>query len=383
MTPTEKAEPTAEKQPSEFSDLGTALTQFEADTAKQDTPSGDEPPKDEAKAEEKETPEKTETKTEPPEKEESTEKEPEAVTGPKTSVFVNEDGLFVDADGNPKPRVQKIDGKDVEFKSLEDYDRSARMGYHHDARGKELNDREAKLQRDLPIVDMIMKAQKEGRLIIKEPGEAATPPDKPETETAIPELDLSNLDPEVGDVIKTMKDTFDGRIKTLEAANKKLTTSNENLQNIYANDLVKKVKGDIEAEIATSLEKYPLAAKADGSPKHAVWDALAEVDQKTDKPVYTNVDDAVKAVHAELEVDLKAHLEKENYVKVDDDKKREIVADYMAKQEESDKAPVSAPGVVTAGTPKKKDEKQFEDLPSALRAFEEDHGATTKKAARF
>jgi len=61
------------------------------------------------------------------------------------------------------------------------------------------------------------------------------------------------LDPEVADVLKALEAKYDGRVKALEADNKKLTASNDNLQNIYADGLVKKVKGEIEGEIVTGL----------------------------------------------------------------------------------------------------------------------------------
>ena len=369
MADEEKTEQ-AEDKLSGFSGIDDAIEKFHDSLANKEEPSGEgESETKEVETEEKSTDSKEETKKEtlPEDKGESEEKAISKAMEMKT----DDEGFFVDKDGNRKPITIKVDGQDREIDTYEKLITHANFGYRADVRGEDLNRREAELQAKEPIVQALLKAQEEGRLVIKDPQAKATPEgEKPEAKT---DYDLSDLDPDVAEVLGPVLKEVD-----------KLKEDNKAMKELLTNQFIEKAHGELQSKVDAAMAKFPLARAKSGKAREAVWKKLSEVDETTGRAVHTP-EEAVEIVHHEMQADFSAYAKDQNWEKVDDKKREEIATDWWAEKEKGEKAPVSRPdGTTKAGKTKPTGDKpKFTGVEDAIEKFKEDMGETVKGGARF
>jgi len=319
------------------SDVGEAVDDFFKEKAKE------KPSEEETEEEEKAAEEKPEEKEEKEETEEVEEKEPESPEIPPEL-------LKLDEHLKENPLMLNIDGKDVEVNSAEKLRTYSQFGYKgYDMKG-ELKKKEEELQKGADqlqnIVDEIATAKKEGRFIIK-PKDSSEKPS--EEEKAEEEEEEEELDP----AMKEMKK----RIKKLEK-------ENEDLKFAFLEDKIDTADKSLKKEIEGLKKKYPLAYEKD------IYHRLAELD-KDNKPKYKTVEEAMKASQEESNERFTKFLENNpDYQKATKEQKEKIVAEYMAKEKELTKAPVSPPSETPAGGAPPQGEEKEEDYKDPQTAFE-------------
>lgn len=271
---------------------------------------------------------------------------------------------LVDKDGNEVPFPMKVDGKDLEESDLSKVNQWAQLGYHGNKRLEEVNlkeksieEREKEIQTQMEelktsnaMLEKFKSAIEEGRLVINPPG------DKPGKEEPAEEKIDEDLysDPAMLELKKEnvqLKKDLKGLTEKFEAGNK-----------LILGKLVKETKDVLDADIVKAKETYPLLSEKE------VWDLLAET--KDGKPVY-DVETAAKLSNSKQQekftIFLKDHPE---FQKKDEDEKKKIIAEYLEKKAEAEKAPVSPPSSSAAQTPstKEKPKKEFKSMKEAAAA---------------
>lgn len=248
---------------------------------------------------------------------------------------------LVDEKGNEVPFVFKADGKDITESSLEKVLEYAGYGYHGSQRLEALNAKEKLLNEQLAIIEMIDRAQKEGRLIIKEEGA------KPDSETKEESEEDLLTDPKVKELQARVKKTEEELQKTAGLFIK------ENIDKAY-----KELKGQIEAKKA----EYPAAREAE------VWKLLELQDEKTGKPLH-DVASAMKTAHEK-------ETEYLMTVPLPEQRRQQIIADYLAEKAKAEEPPVGAPAGAGPGgggaTKAAEEPKEFGSMAEAIEAFKKD-----------
>ncbi len=255
---------------------------------------------------------------------------------------------LVDEKGTEVPFVFKADGKDISEASLEKVLEYAGYGYHGSQRLEALNAKERLVNEQLAVIEMIDRAQKEGRLIIKEEG--AKPDAKTKEE---PEEDLL-ADPKVKELQERVKKTEEDLQKTAGLFIK------ENIDKAY-----KDLKGQIEAK----KTEFPAAREPE------VWKLLELKDEKTGKPVH-DVASAMKAAHEkETEYLLTVPLPEK--------RRQQVIADYLAEKAKAEEPPVGAPagagpGGAAASKPAEQP-KEYGSMAEAIEAFKREKANAGEK----
>ena len=259
---------------------------------------------------------------------------------------------FVDEEGKDASLVLTVDGKEYEIKDPEELRTKGQIWYHHDIKGAELNAKEKELQTGAEQLAKIMEA------IEKRASESA--PKKPSEEEQVEEEDEDEdiLDPEVREKFKAIKKEL-----------KEVKGESGMVKQILLNMLTTNEGSRIDEEIKTLQEDGFSLAK-----RKSVYRLLAENDEKTGKPKYKTVKDAVEADQKEREADLKEHLEKNPEIlemkKADAEK---AVAKYLEEKEKEEEAPVSPPSETAADElkstlEKKKEQKGYGSISEAYEA---------------
>lgn len=283
--------------------------------------------KEQAETPPEETEEEESSPESPEEEEEEEEKPPET---PESLSF---------------PFTMKIDGKDVEVANEDVLRTYAQQGYHYSQQMEELNKAKG-------IVDLVAKAHKEGRLVIKDKPEA--PPSSEEEKEETEEEEEGFVDPEV----KQLRETLKAQKKEVES--------------LKAFVFKKEFEG-MHKHLLTRFEElkkeHPLARKKD------FFDKLAELDEDGN-PIYLGEDGVEKAAkdsHKETEDYFKQYI-KENpeFLKLSEEEKKKTIAKYLEEQEELTKAPVGSPSEKPSATPAKK-EKEIKSIEDAWDGFKEWH----------
>jgi hypothetical protein len=274
---------------------------------------------------------------------------------PKTRFFI------VDKEtGREIPAVFKSEGKDYTPDSVDKILTWTGLGIHYNKRAEQIKGYEE-------FVKMLLKAKEEGRLVIKDEEITSSRSKKEDVEEPTSEDDEILTDPAL--LAERKKRTV------LEGEMKELRKTVDSLKSFVINAKTSEMKKEIETEIDQFSKQYPLGKKR----ANQVWKNLAEVDEDG-KPVYT-VEQAMKKVHEESIVELKEWV-KEHPEFVEEDKiKKEAVVEYLKDKEEKEKAPVSAPSGVPAGTRgSPKDEiKGIADIPLKIKQLLDSSKAAGKK----
>ncbi len=215
---------------------------------------------------------------------------------------------LVNEKGEAAPFVFKADGKEISEADLSKVRQYVELGYHGSQRLEALNAKEKLLNEQMAVIEMIDRAQKEGRLIIKEEGA------KPEPEkTEDTEEDLL-ADPEVKELKERVKKNEDELKKTA---------------GLFIKESIDKAYKDLKGQIDAAKAEYPAAREAE------VWKLLELQDEKTGKPVH-DVASAMKAAHEAESAYLMT-------APIPEKRRQQIIADYLAEKGKAEGAPVGSP----------------------------------------
>jgi len=314
-----------EKEPSEISGVSDAVNQYE---------------KAQAEKSAKATEEKQGKKEEEPCKPCATTEEELKTEGktPEPSIFL------VDKDGKKVPIIGKADGKEHVPDSIDKVLTWVNYGIHRKSEKDEIE--QAKT-----FLDFINRACEEGRILVD--GKRINPKggfeaekttvSKEEEEEEEPEDEL--IDPEMKSLKKEVKELKEYELKKI------MTTAQEKLES----EIEEKRKDHFAAY--TRTEEDP----EDGDMPLSTWTLLAK------HPEY-NVEKAMKLSHDSM-VNFfnKMAVEHPELLK---DRDNKAVANYLKDKEEREKAPVSPPSELPAGTPPTQEEKEFKGVSDAMRAYE-------------
>jgi hypothetical protein len=355
------AKPSEETEQAERpSDLHSAMELFAADQAKaaKEKPSAGDEEAQEDKTEEKQTESPGQEDVEETEEEAEEEEEEKGGEEPSPPAF-----KLVDEKGEIQPFVIKVDGKEVNIDSYDKLKTYAQLGYHGNQRLEQLNQKEKTLEQAAHMMEQIMAAAEEGRLVIKPPGSSKTGDagkeqiQGEEEVSAIDEKDLELMDEDI-------KKHF----KALNSRLQKLESENTNLKKMTLGKVISEAKAGLDESIGEAVEQYPYAKGKD----KRIYQLLAEKDEK-DEPRYS-VDEAVKMVHEEVDTDIRQHVKNHpEYKKLSEKQQEEVIANYLKEKGDNESAPVNPPSEQPAGgaTTKKK-ERKFQTMSEALRAFNEE-----------
>lgn len=249
---------------------------------------------------------------------------------------------FVDEKGNEVPFIFKADGKDISESDLRKIAEYAGYGFHASQRLEALNAKEKLLSEQLAVIEMIDRAQKEGRLIIKD--EVA----KPEAEGKEPEAE---------------EDVYtDPKVKELQERLKKVEEDSKKTAGLFVKESIDKAFKDLKGQIEAKKAEYPAAREPE------VWKLLELQDEKTGKPKH-DVESAMREAHErETEYLLTAPLPEKRV--------QQIVSDYLAQKAKVETAPVGSPAGVApgpAGTSAAEEKKPIRGVSDAIERFKQEY----------
>jgi len=236
---------------------------------------------------------------------------------------------FVDEQGNDVSFVLDVDGKPIEIKDPDELKTKGQIWYHHDIKGAELN----KLKADLEAKEKELQTGAEQIAKIMEAVEkraSQSAPTKPSDEEQVEEEDEDEdlLDPDVSARFKALK-------KELKEVKGESKMVKQMLFKMMVTDEGSKIDGEIKELQGDSYNEKR---------KKKVYRLLAENDEKTGKPKYTSVKEAVEAEKKEREEDIKEYLEKNpEALEMKKKDREEAVAEYLEEKEKDEEAPVSPP----------------------------------------
>jgi len=229
---------------------------------------------------------------------------------------------LVDKEGKKYPYILKVDGKDILPDDPNKAITYSQLGFHGNTWNEELKVKEKELQAGADLLAKTMKAIEERA--------SQSAPLKPSDEEQVEEEDEDEdiLDPEVSAKFKALR-------KELKEVKNEAKMTKEMLIRMVVTDQGSKITNEIkELQGDGYNEKRRLK----------VYRLLAENDEKTGKPKYTSVKEAVEAEKKEREEDIKEYLEKNPEIlemkKKDAEK---AVAEYLEAKEKDEEAPVSPP----------------------------------------
>lgn len=267
-------------------------------------------------------------------------KEVTKALGPRLFIVDKETGQEI-------PAVFKSGGKEHIPDTADKLLTWAGMGIHANRQLEEVKEVKA-------FVDVLKKAQAEGRLIIKDESDSPSGTEKVKTDKL---EDETLTDPAV---ISLRKD-----LRTVQEENKELRKTVDSLKNFVLHTKTSEMKKEIEDEIEKFSKTYPLGKRR----AESVWKLLAELNDEG-APAYT-VEEAMKKVHEGTLSDLKGYI-KEHPELVEKDKiSQEAIAQYLTEKEENEKHPVSSPSgspVVTGGR-KPEEMKGVKDIAPRIKEF--------------
>ena len=215
---------------------------------------------------------------------------------------------LVNEKGEVTPLVFKADGKEISEADLGKIRQYVELGYHGSQRLEALNAKEKLLNDQLAVIEMLDRAQKEGRLIIKEEGAKPEPEKKEEAD------DDLLADPEVKELKERVKKNEEELQKTA---------------GLFIKESVDKAYKDLKGQIDGLKAEFPAAREPE------VWKLLELQDEKTGKPVH-DVASAMKAAHEKESEYLMA-------VPLPEKRRQQIIADYLAEKGKAEGAPVGSP----------------------------------------
>ena len=259
---------------------------------------------------------------------------------------------LVNEKGEESPFTFKADGKDITESDLKKVRQYVEIGYHGSQRLEALNAKEKLLNDQLAVIEMLDRAQKEGRLIIKEEGA------KPDAEKKEDAEDDVYTDPAVKELRERVKKTEEEVKKTA---------------GLFVKESIDKAYADLKGQIEAKKTEFPAARETE------VWKLLELQEEKTGKPLH-DVASAMKA----------AHEKETNYLMtapLPEKRRQQIIADYLKEKGEADEAPVGSPaGAGPGGVGKDaaaKEEPPITGVADAIERFKRDLAAKGGSASKF
>jgi len=309
---------------------------------------------EEAQGSDKETPSEKEAKTGKAEEESGAEE-----TGAKEPKF-----FIVDAEGKLRvPAVFKSGEKDYFPDKPEDVITWSQLGIRGNERLEELNQRETQLRQAAGMLQEIIEAKEQGRLIIKpsgSPSETPTGESEQAEESEEEDEELEFADPEVKGLHKEMKG--------LKKMVSDLVEENKKLKSERLAEKVSAGEAALNKAVEEQVEKYPFVKDAEGKIRSFVYDLLAKVEGG--RPKY-DVAEACRLTHEAVKADLEILKEKDpGQGKLTQEQKEEAIKEYLAKKGKEESAPVTKPGDGSAGSPPKEPETYDSPREAAAAAFE-------------
>jgi len=248
---------------------------------------------------------------------------------------------LVGKDGKKHPFILNVDGELVKPDSVEKAITYGQLGFHGNRRLEELNAKEKELQAGADTLAKIMKAMEERA--------SQSVPTKPSDEEEVEEEDEDEdlLDPDVSARFKALK-------KELKEVKGESKMVKQMLFKMMVTDEGSKIDGEIKELHGDSYSEKK---------RKKVYRLLAENDEKTGKPKYKSVKEAVEAEKKEREEDLKEYLDKNpEILEMKKKDREEAVAEYLEAKEKDEEAPVSPPSETPvdelASAPEKKKKKE-------------------------
>lgn len=247
---------------------------------------------------------------------------------------------IVDAEGKAAKLPISVDGESFELDDMNQIGTSVQFGFHHDKKGKDLTEREKKIQefesqnaevlKGLPELMKIQQAIENGTLKIAKDGTV--------TKAAGDKVNPDHI-------VLTDEERSDGNPQFVELAEKfnkmidrnlSLEKGMDALKQLQLAQLFKEEKTNIDIEIKKHKEKYPLAANKE------IIDYLAELNEKK-LPKYT-VEEATKLSHEEAKKRFEEYVAKDpDFMEKTDAQKKQIIKEYLDTVNENNKPPVSGP----------------------------------------
>jgi len=167
-------------------------------------------------------------------------------------------------------------------------------------------------------------------------------------------------------------------MKEMKKELKKLKEENESMKLAFLEDKIDAADKSLKKEIEGLKKEYPLAHEKD------IYRLLAELDEDG-KPKYKKVEEVMKISHEETKERFDSYLkDNPDYQKATKEQKEKIVAEYMAKEKELTKAPVSPPSETPAGgaPPQGEDKGDYKDPQEGYEAFLKQHKAKQEAAKK-
>ncbi len=324
-----EVEPSAEEKddkPSEFTGgPEEAAAQFFKEKAEKEKPSEEEAEK---KPEEKPSEEKEEVVDEKP---------------PDPHLWI------VDKDGNKTPFIVKADGKlhapDKADKALQ----WGGLGVHANTILEGVKQEKEQFEKAKPILDMLLTAYKDGKIVVD--GKAVAPEGTQKAEEETEEEGDETKDPEVEQLKKSVKQLQDERLKSF----------------------VEGEKAKIDSGIGEHRKaNFGAIVRSEEDAPKEVWDLLTEKKADGSGPKYT-VEEAMKISH-DSNIAFAKNLIAANpeEFKIDENA---IYARKLKEKEEKEEAPVSPPSDTPAVVDTKPDETEFANPKEAYDAFVKKHQA--------
>jgi hypothetical protein len=261
---------------------------------------------------EKEEPSEKETEEKPEEKpSEETKEEVVDETPPDPHLWI------VDKDGNKTPLIVKADGK---FHAPDKVDKALQwggLGVHANTVLEGVKTEREEFEKSKPILDMILTAFKDGKLVVD--GKPISAADKEALKEEIEEEVDETKDPEVEQLKKSVRQLQDERLK----------------------QFVEGEKGKIDAGIVEHRKaNFGANVRSEEGYAKEVWDILTEKKPDGSGPKYT-VEEAMKISHdSNIAYAKKLIAANPEEFAVDENA---IYAKKLKEKEEKEEAPVGAP----------------------------------------
>lgn len=270
---------------------------------------------------------------------------------------------IVDEEGNKTPLIGKADGKTHVPDSIETIETWINSGIHR----KPIDEEYTKAK---PVVDAILKASKEGNIVVRgEDGKFRTPDGQLITDQEPPEKE-------------EIDETKDPEVSKLE---KKVTDLEKKGQVRDDEQFKKEVMGEYD-RCLTGREKHKeacfaaLVEKEEGMPR-LYWDLLSEtVDMEgKKKPRYTP-EQAMKLSHESMlkfvEKIIAAHPE------IVEGKRADIIAKYLKDKEGKEEAPVGSPSEIATAVSRVSGKDKPKDLHGYMQAAEQHFAEKDKQGKK-
>ena len=261
--------------------------------------------------------------------------------------------------GEKIPAVFSSEGKEYVPETMDTLKTWTGLGIHANKRLEEVKASEG-------IVKMILQAQKEGRLVIKDPVDGR--PSPKETAPVTEEED---------DEIITDPEVFKERQKR-KAAEQRIGSLEKNVEMLTKMVTMKQINEtevEIRKEIDDCSKEFPLGKKREPE----VWRLLAKVDDEG-KPMY-DTKSAMRIVHEAAIKDLREWVGEHPEFVEKDKIKKEGIQQYLREKEEKEKAPVASPSGLPAGKIGAPEEDEVKGIHGAVEKMKS-YMASKKEAGK-